>query len=153
MTGIWARRGTRPVVVRQTRYKNIYLFGAACPATGASHALLLPWANTRTMNLFLRTMAAEIEPGRHIVLALDRAGWHASKDLVTPPCISLLYLPPYSPELNPMENLWAYLKRRNLSNRTFDDEKDLLEAGTEAWCSLTPELVQSICHRSWLDCL
>ncbi len=153
LTAIWARRGSRPVVVRQTRYENLYLFGAANPRTGESCALLLPWVNTEAMSRFLAELATQIPPGRHVVLVLDNAGWHCAKDLVVPPCLSLLFLPPYSPELNPIENLWAYLKAHFLSNRTFDDEAALLDAGTEAWNGLTPETIQSVCHRDWICCL
>lgn len=101
------------------------------------------------MNLFLEELARQLTPGRRIILVLDGAGWHKSKALVVPENISLLFLPPYSPELNPMENLWDWLKRRFLCNRTFEDEQALLEAGTEAWQALTPELIKSICHRDW----
>lgn len=152
LTAVWARRGSRPAVVRQTRYENIYLFGAANPRTGESCALLLPRVNTEAMNLFLAELAAQITPGRHVVLVLDNAGWHVAKDLETPPSLSLLPLPPYSPELNPIENLWGYLKSHYLSNRTFDDETALLDAGTEAWNNLTPEIIKSVCHRGWVDC-
>lgn len=151
MIGVWARRGTRPIVDKQTRYENVYLFGAACPTTGDSHALLLPYANIPAMQSYLDSLSDHVGAGRHVVLVLDGAGWHSSPKINVPPNISLLPLPPYSPELNPAENIWGYMKQHYLSNRTFEDYDALLEAGQAAWNALTPDLIQSLCRRSWIS--
>lgn len=137
--------------MRQTRYANVYLFGAVCPSTGDSHGLILPHANTWAMQLFLDSLSRHIAAPRRVVLVLDQAGWHTSRQLKMPANISLLPLPPYSPELNPIENLWGYLKRRHLSNRLFDDEAELLEAGEQAWRALNAQTIRSVCHRQWLE--
>ena len=133
------------MVVKQTRYENVYLFGAVCARTGDSHALLLPRANVDAMQTYLDSLSKHVGDHRHIVLVLDGAGWHTSRRLCVPANISLLFLPPYSPELNPIENLWGFLKSHYLSNRCFEDYDVLIEAGAAAWNALTPERIMSLC--------
>lgn len=84
------------------------------------------------------------------MLVLDQAGWHVAKALKVPGNITLLHLPPYSPELNPVERVWAYLKSRYLSNRVFKDYDDLFDASREAWNKLSESNLRSICHNPWL---
>ncbi len=104
-------------MVRQTEYEWIYVFGAVNPANGKSSALLAPTVNTDYMNHHLRFISEQAGRDVHVVLVLDRAGWHIAKALEVPANITLLHLPPYSPELNPVERLWAYIKSHYLSNR------------------------------------
>lgn len=151
VTDVWARRGSRPTVVRQTRYEWIYLYAAVEPATGESAALLAPNANTGTMNAFLKILAEELKPGEHIVLIMDGAGWHKSKGLKVPDGITILLLPAYSPELNPVENLWHYMRSHYLSNRVYADYDALLEAGTTAYRRLTPDLLRTVCACPYLE--
>lgn len=151
LTHMWAPTGSRPTAVRQTRYEWVYLYAAVEPATGESAALLAPNANTGTFNVFLKILSAEIKPGEHAVLIMDQAGWHKSKQLKLPSNITALLLPPYSPELNPVENLWHYLRSHYLSNRTYDDYDALLAAGTDAYRKLTPEAIRSICACSYIE--
>lgn len=152
LTKLWAEKGTRPTVVKQTRYEWAYMYGAVDPVTGDCSALLARHVNTETMNAFLRVLSGEVGPDDHVVLVLDRAGWHVSKTLELPTNITLLHLPPYSPELNCVERLWLYLKSHFLSNRVFHDYDDLLQAGTDAYRALEPqrELLKSICATPWL---
>jgi len=150
LTNRWAPTGSRPVAVKQTRYEWVYLYAAVEPATGASVALLLPQVNVESFNVFLHTMSAELKPGEHAVLIMDQAGWHVSKRVKMPDTITVLLLPPYSPELNPTENLWHYLKSHYLSNRRYEDYEHLLDAGTDAWRALTPEVIQSVCRCDYL---
>jgi hypothetical protein len=153
LTHVWAPRGTRPRRWRQTEYKWVYLFGAACPATGAAVGWIMPTSNTYCMNLHLahlsRTAAAEVQ----IVLVLDNAGWHVSKGLRVPANISLVPLPPYAPELNAMERVWLYLKSHYLANRAYRDHEELYAAGCEAWQRFTadPDRVRSVCHSPWAE--
>jgi hypothetical protein len=91
--------------VRDTRYEWAYIFGAVCPERATGAALILPFADTEAMNLHLAEIARTVAPGAHAVLVLDGAGWHGGKDLAVPDNISLLTLPPYAPELNPVENV------------------------------------------------
>jgi len=102
----WWTRGERPPGVCDQRYASAYIFAAVEPATGAEVALVLPTVSTEAMSCFLAELSARVAPEAHVALALDQAGWHASAALVVPPNITLVPLPPYSPELNPVENVW-----------------------------------------------
>lgn len=139
--------------MKQTEYEWVYLFASVNPLTGESSAMLAPTVNTDYMNEHLRFISAQVGASggdRHVVLVLDRAGWHRAKALVVPRNITLLHLPPYSPELNPIERVWAYLKSHYLSNRVYVDYDDLFAASREAWNTLTEAQLQSICRTPWL---
>jgi transposase len=153
LTKMWAEKGSRPTVIKQTRYEWAYMYGAVDPLTGDSSALLARHVNTPTMNEFLRVLSSEVGPNDHVVLVLDRAGWHVSKTLMIPANITLLHLPPYSPELNCIERLWLYMKSHFLSNRVFADYDHLLRAGADAYRAIEPqrELLKSICATAWLS--
>ena len=112
--------------------------------------MLAPTVNTAYMNAHLAFISKEAGEDVHVVLVLDNAGWHVAKDLQIPENITLLPLPPYSPELNGIERVWAYLRSHYLSNRVFEDYDDLFNAGRQAWCALTESDLQSICQTSWV---
>lgn len=151
VTRLWARKGTRPRALRDTRYEWAYLFGAVCPARGVGAGIVMPYANTEAMNEHLKEIGKAASPGAHAVLVLDGAGWHGSQELVLPENITLVMLPPYSPELNPVENIWEYLRKNKLANRLYQTYEDIVDACCEAWNSLmaTPERIASIATRSW----
>ncbi len=96
-----ARKGSRPWAIKHAKYKWLYLYDAVCPETGNSAAMISPWVNMDATNMHLKWISDSVGPEDHSVLVLDRAGWHVSKELAVPPNITLRYLPPYSPELNP----------------------------------------------------
>src|ERR1700733_4222240 len=96
-----AKRGPRPSAPRDQRTASTYIFGAVCPKQGKGAALIMPTCNTEAMNLHLAEIAQMIAPGAHAVLLVDQAGWHLSTRLVVPPNITIIALPPKSPELNP----------------------------------------------------
>src|ERR1700731_5358722 len=149
---LWHERGSRPRAPRDQRYDWAYLFGAVCPARDAGVALVLPVADSEAMNLHLAEISRNITPGNHAVVLLDGAGWHQTGDkLNVPDNISLLKLPAYSPELNPVENIWQYLRQNQLSNRVFDSYETIVDACCDAWNALTaePSRIQSIASRSW----
>lgn len=137
------------MVPLQNEYEWVYLYGAANPQTGESCARVLPWANTEMMQIHLDAISEQVGPERHVVLVLDNAGWHGSHRLALPENISLLPLPPYSPELNPIERLWHWLKEHEFSNRVYPDYDDLLEAVSDMWNTLTIERIQSVCACPW----
>ena len=147
----WARRGTRPRQPAGQRYESAYLFGAICPARGAGAALALPFADTEAMQLHLEEIARTVAKGAHAVLLLDRAGWHTTGNLAVPKNITLIFLPSRAPELNPVENIWQYLRLNWLSNRVFDTYEDIVDASCEAWRKLIaqPETITSIGMREW----
>ena len=150
LTKVWALRNSRPTAVKQTRYEWVYFYGAVDPLTGDATALLLRHVNTAHMNAFLEVFGESLSADEHAVLVMDNAGWHHSKGLTIPENVTPLYLPPYSPELNPIERLWAYLKSHHLSNRAYETYERLLDAGVEAWNSLTKERLASVCATAWL---
>jgi len=151
LTKVWAPRGSRPTAVKQTRYEWVYLYAAVEPATGESVALLAPNVNTDTFNVFLGMLAAEVKADEHLVLIMDQAGWHKSRAMALPECVTVLLLPPYSPELNPVERLWHFLRSHYLSNRAYDDYDHLIDAGTAAWRTLTPQTIRSVCRCPYLE--
>lgn len=152
LTYIWAERGSRPAAPRDQRYKWAYIFGAICPARDTGAALVLPAANAHAMNLHLREISTQVACGAHAVVVLDGAGWHQTGGKLTiPDNISLLHLPPYSPELNPAENIWQYLRQNYLSNRIYETYEAIVDACCEAWNALiaTSTAIRSIATRAW----
>ena len=147
----WAKRGTRPRQPADQRYESVYLFGAICPARGTGAALALPFANTGTMQLHLDEISSQVAKGSHAVLLLDRAGWHTTSKLDMPKNITPIFLPSRSPELNPVENIWQYMRANWLSNRVFDTYDAIVEAACEAWAKLIaqPQTITSIGMREW----
>ena len=113
--------------------------------------MVAPNVNTGTMNAFLKILEVERKTDEHFVLIMDQAGWHKSRALKLPDGITVLLLPAYSPELNPVENLWHYLRSHYLSNRRYEDYDALLNAGTEAYRKLTPEVITSVCRCPYLE--
>src|SRR6266540_511952 len=99
ITRRWARRGTRPAAPHDQRTRSAYIFGAICPARGSAAGLILPRCNTAAMALHLAEISQTVTPGAHAILLLDQAGWHLSARLDIPASITLLPLPPKSPEL------------------------------------------------------
>lgn len=148
----WWLRGWRPSGRCDKRFEWAYLFAAVEPATGADVALVLPEATTRTMNLFLAAFGRSLPEGVHAVLALDRAGWHGARALAVPANVTLVPLPPYSPELNPVERIWLYLRERFLSLRVFKDDRAIVDACCAAWNRLVgePGRIRSLCHQPWI---
>jgi hypothetical protein len=112
---VWARKRHRPLIRVQQRYEWLYVYGFLHPETGASQWLLLPAVNIEVFSLALAHFAQAVSAGsdRHVVLVLDRAGWHKSGEVLMPEGIHLLFLPPYSPELQPCEHLWPLTNARH----------------------------------------
>ena len=133
LTRIWAPRGSRPRALRDTRYTSAYIFGAVCPERAATAALVMPHADTAAMNAHLAEISRTVADGAHAVLVLDGAGWHGSKALRVPDNITLLPLPPYAPELNPIENVWAYLRANRLAISVFESYDDIVARCCDAW--------------------
>lgn len=153
LTRIWARRGTRPRAVSDHRFTWAYLFGAICPARGTGAAVIMPEVNVEAMNEHLAEISRCVSVGAIALLVLDGAGWHSSPRLDIPDNIVLLPLPPYAPELNPVENIWAFIRSNFLSHRVFENYQEVVEACRDAWNALIqlPQIITSIGTRSWAD--
>ena len=151
ITRRWAPRGTRPSAPSDQRTQSAYIFGAICPAEGKDAGLILPRCTTQAMALHMEEISLAIAPGHHAVLMLDQAGWHLSPKLKVPDNITLLPLPSKSPELNPVETVWQYMRDNWLSNRVFSSYPDILDHCCEAWNRLVdqPWTIMSIGLRQW----
>jgi hypothetical protein len=152
LTYVWAPVGSRPAMVRDNRHSSAYLFGAICPARGVGAAVITPVANMAAMNVHLAEISTQVAPGVQAVLLLDRAGWHQrGKRLCVPANITLLDLPAYSPELNPMENVWEFLRGNKLSALVWNTYEAIVDACVSAWHFLIgdPERIRSIGTRDW----
>jgi putative transposase len=152
ITRVWARRGSRPRAVRQTGFSSLYVLAAVCAATGAMSALIMPALNTEVVNLFLEQFSRELPAGVHAVLIWDGAGFHTGLDLVVPSNVSLIQLPPYSPELNPVENLWHYLRAHHWSNRPYRDYDELQEEAVRSLCAVREdtETIKTVCNAPYI---
>jgi hypothetical protein len=153
VTRVWYQKGVRPRGVREHRFASAHLFGAVCPARDAGVALVLPEVSTAAMNLFLAELARAVPRDAHAVLVLDRAGWHVSADLMVPGNLTLARLPPYSPELNPVETVWLYLRERWLSHRVLaGGYAAVVDAACAAWNALLaePGRLRSLTSYPWL---
>jgi transposase len=153
ITRVWARKGSRPRAVRQNGREWLYVLMAVCAATGATSALIMPELNTAVVNLFLEQFSRELAAGVHAVLIWDGAGFHTGEDLVVPSNVSLIRLPPYSPELNPVENLWHYLRSHHWSNRQYEGYKGLEEEAIRSLRAVCHdgEKLKTICNADYVS--
>jgi transposase len=147
----WAKKGTRPRQPKDQRYANAYVFGAVCPDRDTGAAVVMPRANTEAMQKHLDEISLNVATGAKAVLILDKAGWHTTGKLKVPANITLLFLPPVSPELNPTENIWQYLRQTYLSNRVFESYEAIRDICCQVWRKLTNEngRIRTIATRSW----
>jgi len=122
------------------------------PASGADFTLVLPFVNAEIMNLFLARFAATLPEDVHVAIVLDGAGWHDPRALDIPENLTLVFPPPYCPELNPVERPWLYLKERFLSIRVLDDTNAIIDACCDAWIKLLAEenRIRSLCAYPWI---
>jgi len=112
---------------------------------------MLPWANTQAMQLHLNEISKTVARKSHAVVLMDRAGWHTTGKLKVPTNLTIILLPSRSPELNPVENIWQYLRANWLSNTVFEDYNAIIDAGCKAWNNLIeqPDTITSIGMRKW----
>lgn len=149
---IWAPIGSRPPMVRDNRHSSAYLFGAICPDRAVGAAIIMPTVNADAMSEHLKEISTQVAPGAHAVLVCDGAGWHQTGGkLRVPDNITLMPLPPYSPELNPMENVWQYLRANTLCALVWENYEAIVDACATAWHFLIndPNRIRSIGTRKW----
>ena len=152
LTRVWALRGSRPTAVRQTQYEYLWVLTAVCPQTGAAEGLISPSLNTGVINTFLQQFSASLKRDVHAVLIWDGAGFHTANAVVVPDNVSLMKMPPRSPELMPVENLWHYEREHYWANKKYADYAALQTAAREGWRAvcLDPEKVKTICAAPYL---
>ena len=146
----WFPKGSRTGVKVSLGYQNFYVYGAANPTSGKKFILLLPNVNTACMNVFLEEFALELGDKKAIVI-MDGAGWHKSKDLLVPKNIIPVFLPAYSPELNPIERLWLHIKHHVIRNRIYESVSKLEDEVCAFINNLDLQTVSSICALNYLS--
>ncbi|HIF9102606.1 IS630 family transposase [Photobacterium damselae] len=152
-TRLWAERGTRPRAVKQQQFEYAYLFGSICPQKGIGEAIVVPWVNKDIMIEHLKQISSVTEKGRHAIVIMDGAGWHTEDIADDFQNISIIKLPPYSPELNPIEQVWSWLRQHYLANQSFSDYEDIVSKVCSAWNSFLEcsTRVTKMCSRRWTD--
>jgi transposase len=147
----WAPKGLRPEVGMQIVREYTYAFGAASPHDGVLDTLVLPVVTAETMSIFLAEVARR-HPEEFILMFLDGAGWHRANNLVIPENMKLEALPPYSPQLNPMEHIWDELREKWFTNEVFDSLDGVEDRLVEALAALErdQELVASTTGFDWI---
>jgi putative transposase len=147
----WAPGGSRPIVGARLERQYLYAFSAVSPHDGVLDSLVLPWVDADIMSLFL-TEVARRHADEFIVMVMDRAGWHIAGRLTVPTNMRLLFLPPYSPELNPAEHLWRALREDCFANHVFVDLNAVEGALTSGLVALEsdPERTRSMTGFTWV---
>ena len=147
-TRIWAEKGTRPRVVQQQQYTYAYLFGAVCITNGNTEAIVAPLSNMDVMKNHLKLISEATASDRHAVVIMDGASWHQEyldEDFSN---LSIIHIPP---ELNPIEQVWSWLRQNRIANRAFKDYEDIVDKCSNAWNHFREdsERVISLCSREW----
>jgi transposase len=146
----WARRGKTPYIPVKPGYTNFYLYSAVDPVKGEPFTLLLPWVNTDIMNLYLTELSRTYQD-QGLLLIMDRAGWHTADRLEVPRNVHIEYLPAYSPELNPVERLWRWLRRHVCRNRLFESEKHLADSLCSTLTTLSHTFLTALCACNYMS--
>jgi len=146
---LWAEKGKEHKVKVKQGFKNFYMYSAICPKTGDDFSLILPFVCTDMMNLYIQAFSEKYKDQK-VILIMDQAGWHKSKDLVVPENITIIFLPPYSPELNPVERFWRFLKKEVLHNVIYNTLGDLTTALVEFYSTIEKDSLKTLCHCSYL---
>jgi transposase len=147
----WAPLGMRPVVGARLQRKYLYAFSAVSPHDGVLDSLVLPWVSAETMSMFLHEVAQR-HADEFVLMVMDQAGWHIAGDLAVPANMRLLFLPPYSPELNPAEHLWESLREDCFANHVFTDLRAVERALTAGIVALesNPARTRSMTGFKWI---
>jgi len=143
----WFPTGIRSRVNVKLGFKNFYIYGAIEPASGEAFTLLLPSTNTVTMSIFLEKFAQKY-PQEEIILVMDGASWHKSQKLRIPKNIKIIFLPPYCPELNPVERLWLYMKKEVLRNKIYHSLDQLKDVSCTFLNSISSLTIISLCSAT-----
>jgi len=145
----WCYPGLRPTVPCHHIREYRYAYGAVEPLTGEHFFLILPYSNTDCMNVFLQSLS-DTCPDDVILLVCDGASWHKTKALLIPKNIRLIFLPPATPEMNPIEQIWKELRKRGFRNEIFQTLDKVVNRLCDTICSLSNATVKSITGRNWI---
>jgi len=145
----WCPEGVRPIVPCQRVREYVYTFGAVEPLTGDKFFIIAPRCNTAWTNEFLRLLSQKYGKD-YLLLVVDGASWHKSKDLEVPENIILHYLPPCTPEMNPIEQVWKEVRKDGFKNTLFRTLNSVIDKLEVSLMNLTNEVIKSICGRAWI---
>lgn len=145
----WCQEGFRPSVPCHHIREYRYAYGAVEPMTGESFFLIMPYCNTICMNIFLDKLS-KCYPDDMILLCCDGAAWHKAGSLCVPPNIELFFIPPYTPEMNPIEQIWKELRKRGFKNEIFQTLEKVVDRLCDTICNLPSKVIHSITCRSWI---
>ena len=151
-TRLWAPTGSRPRAVKQQQFEYAYLFGSVCINNGASEAMVVPFVNKHIMEQHLLQISQATKDGRHAVVIMDGAGWHTDGIDTDFNNVTIIKLPPYSPELNPIEQVWSWMRQHHLANRTFKGYENIVDEVCHAWNNFVSDSqrVINMCSRDWM---
>lgn len=145
----WCQKGIRPNVPCHHIREYRYAYGAVEPVTGESFFLVMPYSNTDCMNVFLRELSKAYD-NDYILVVCDGAAWHKSRTLLLPENIELFYLPPATPEMNPIEQIWKEIRKRGFKNEIFPTLEKVVDRLCDTIISLTNADIASITGRRWI---
>lgn len=145
----WCKKGFRPSVPCHHIREYRYVYGAVEPLTGDSCFLVMPYCNTLCMNIFLQQLSEQF-PNDMILLCCDGAAWHKSGMLELPENIVLFHIPPYTPEMNPIEQIWKEIRKRGFHNELFLTLDKVVDRLCDTICALSNSLIASITGRYWI---
>lgn len=145
----WCKKGFRPAVPCHHVREYMYAYGAVEPKTGGSCFLVLPSCDTVCMNIFLKKLSQKYSHD-YIILVCDGAAWHRSKGLETPSNIKLVPIPPYTPEMNPIEQIWKTIRQIGFRNECFKTLNDVVSRLCSVICNLSPHTIKKITGRDWI---
>ena len=145
----WCEKGTRPSVPCHHIREYRYAYGAVDPVSGDSCFTVMPCCNTNCMNAFLSELSKTFQNDK-IVLVCDGAAWHKSHTLIIPDNIELIFIPPYTPEMNPIEQIWREIRTRGFKNEVFATLDKVVDRLCKTICDLSSETVRSVTGRDWV---
>ena len=146
---VWAEKGKPLEIKVKQGYKNIYIYSSVSPHTGESFSLFMPEVNVDMMNVYLKELQRAF-PDKQLMLIMDQASWHTSDKLIEFENMQIIFLPPYSPELNPIEKLWWWLRKERIHNKVFKTIDDIMDSLEIEFRNLTPDTLLSLCRCSYL---
>jgi transposase len=148
----WVPPNSRAIIGQQLVRQYTYAYACVCPETGENFSLILPYANTDGMNIFIEEFAKEFHCYRNLIV-MDKSGWHVSKSLVSFDNIAFIYLPPYSPELNPAEHLWEYIReQKGFNNNVFKSLSEVEDKLSQSLLemSIEKDKIKSLTDFNWI---
>lgn len=145
----WCAKGTRPSVPCHHVREYRYVYGAVEPLTGEGFFLVMPYCNTVCMNVFLAELSKKY-PKDKIILVCDGAAWHKSKSLIVPDNIELVFIPPYTPEMNPIEQIWKEIRKIGFKNEVFPTLQKVIDRLCDVIRSLSKNTIKSVTGRDWI---